>query len=206
MSSVTCVSGCSLPTARRRPGNVKSVGSNTWDRGWIIDLDDNSRYSVELKPIGADRLRVVGYMGSKLFSETMTWKRASADLKRCDGKETQEAKAAPEPAVAAVPAHTAPVPPQTQPLPPEVVRLAVPEAKSATGMTPAAPLPTVAVPEVTGPPTATPETEAKPRRKVASTSTDESEPAASKGKRKTGSRTCKLDLPYITLNYPCDAF
>jgi hypothetical protein len=26
MSSVTCVSGCSLPSARRRPGRVKSVG------------------------------------------------------------------------------------------------------------------------------------------------------------------------------------
>jgi hypothetical protein len=27
MSSVTCVSGCNLPSARRRPGSVKSVGS-----------------------------------------------------------------------------------------------------------------------------------------------------------------------------------
>jgi hypothetical protein len=39
---------------------------------------------VELKLIGADRLRVMGYMGSKLFSETYTWKRAAADLARCD--------------------------------------------------------------------------------------------------------------------------
>ena len=192
-------------------GNVKPVGSNTWDRGWIVDPDDNSRYSVELKPTGPDRLRVVGYMGSKLFSETMNWRRAPADLKRCDGKEAQEAKAAPEAVVAAVPAPSVPVAPQTQPLPPEVVRPAGPEAKSATVPTPAGPPPAVSAPQVASPaagqaPTATPETEAKPRRKVASTSTEEVEPSAPKGKRRSSSRSCKLDLPYITLNYPCDAF
>jgi uncharacterized protein (DUF2147 family) len=66
-------------------GNVKSVGRDTWDGGWIYDPEKNARYSVELKAVGADRLRVTGYMGSKLFSETMIWKRAPADLARCDG-------------------------------------------------------------------------------------------------------------------------
>lgn len=183
-------------------GNVKPVGSNTWDRGWIIDPDDNSRYSVELKPIGADRLRVVGYMGSKLFSETMNWRRAPADLKRCDANETQEAKAAPEPAIAAVPAPTVLAPPA-----PEVVRPVGPETKAATVLTPTAP-PATAAPQHTSPPeeqppAAIPE-QSKPNRKVASTSTEESE--APKAKRRSSSRNCKLDLPYITLNYPCDAF
>jgi hypothetical protein len=27
---------------------------------------------------------VMGYMGNKFLSETMTWRRAPADLKRCD--------------------------------------------------------------------------------------------------------------------------
>jgi uncharacterized protein (DUF2147 family) len=65
-------------------GNAKRTSSGTWDGGWIYDPEKNARYSVELKPIGSDKLRVVGYMGSKLFSETFTWKRPTADLKRCD--------------------------------------------------------------------------------------------------------------------------
>jgi uncharacterized protein (DUF2147 family) len=65
-------------------GSVRKTAPDTWDNGWIYDPDKNARYSVELKTIGTDKLRVMGYMGSKLFSETFTWKRAGADLKRCD--------------------------------------------------------------------------------------------------------------------------
>ena len=65
-------------------GNAKRTSSGTWDGGWIYDPEKNARYSVELKPIGSDKLRVVGYMGSKLFSETFTWKRPTVDLKRCE--------------------------------------------------------------------------------------------------------------------------
>jgi uncharacterized protein (DUF2147 family) len=65
-------------------GSAKKTASDTWDNGWIYDPDKNARYSVELKTIGADKLRVMGYMGSKMFSETFTWKRAGADLRRCD--------------------------------------------------------------------------------------------------------------------------
>jgi uncharacterized protein (DUF2147 family) len=65
-------------------GNAKPVGKDTWDGGWIYDPDQNAKYSVELRTIGPDKLRVMGYMGSKLFSETFIWKRPTADLKRCD--------------------------------------------------------------------------------------------------------------------------
>jgi hypothetical protein len=65
-------------------GNAKRTTAGTWDGGWIYDPDKKARYSVELKPVGSDKLRVVGYMGSKLFSQTFTWKRPTADLKRCD--------------------------------------------------------------------------------------------------------------------------
>jgi uncharacterized protein (DUF2147 family) len=68
-------------------GNAKPVGKDTWDGGWIYDPEKGEKYSVELKLIGSDKLRVVGYMGSKLFSETMIWKRPTADLKRCDDPE-----------------------------------------------------------------------------------------------------------------------
>jgi uncharacterized protein (DUF2147 family) len=68
-------------------GNAKPVGGDRWDGGWILDPEKNAKYSVELKPVGSDKLRVLGYMGSKLFSETMIWKRAAPDLKRCDDAE-----------------------------------------------------------------------------------------------------------------------
>jgi uncharacterized protein (DUF2147 family) len=75
-------------------GNAKPVGKDIWDGGWIYDPDKNEKYSVELRTIGADKLRVMGYMGSKLFSETFVWKRPTADLKRCDAQAT----ASPSPA------------------------------------------------------------------------------------------------------------
>lgn len=65
-------------------GNVKAVGAGKWDKGWIYDPEDDARYSVEITPFGGDRLKVMGYMGSKMLSETMTWRRAPADLKRCN--------------------------------------------------------------------------------------------------------------------------
>jgi uncharacterized protein (DUF2147 family) len=64
-------------------GNVKPVSSGRWDNGWIFDVDENKRYDVEITALG-DRLKVVGYMGSKFLSETMMWRRAPADLKRCN--------------------------------------------------------------------------------------------------------------------------
>jgi uncharacterized protein (DUF2147 family) len=69
-------------------GSAKKTASDTWDNGWIFDPDKDARYSVELKTIGTDKLRVMGYMGSKMFSETYTWKRASAELKWCDAPAT----------------------------------------------------------------------------------------------------------------------
>ena len=66
-------------------GDVKPVANNVWDRGWIIDpeKDLKTKYSVELTLVNPKSLKVVGYMGTKFFSETMMWKRAPDDLKRC---------------------------------------------------------------------------------------------------------------------------
>jgi uncharacterized protein (DUF2147 family) len=94
-------------------GNAKPVGKDTWDGGWIYDPDKNAKYSVELKPIGADKLRVLGYAGSKFFSETMIWKRAATNLQRCDAGPTVTAAPPPsdkkaEPAKAAPPANPKP--------------------------------------------------------------------------------------------------
>jgi uncharacterized protein (DUF2147 family) len=65
-------------------GNAKPVASGRWDNGWIYDPDAGSRYSVEITPLGGGRLKVMGYSGSKFLSETMIWRRAPANLKRCN--------------------------------------------------------------------------------------------------------------------------
>jgi uncharacterized protein (DUF2147 family) len=65
-------------------GSAKRTSAGTWDGGWIYDPERGARYSVELKLLGPDKLRVMGYMGSKMFSETYTWRRATVDLARCD--------------------------------------------------------------------------------------------------------------------------
>jgi len=65
-------------------GNAKPTSAGTWDGGWVYDPDRGARYSVELKLMGSDKLRVLGYMGSKAFNETYIWKRPSTDLVRCD--------------------------------------------------------------------------------------------------------------------------
>jgi uncharacterized protein (DUF2147 family) len=80
-------------------GNVKSVGKNKWDNGWIYNPDDGSKYDVELTPVSADKLKVVGYAGTKWLSETYTWKRAPADLKKCNGSGDTAAAATAAPAV-----------------------------------------------------------------------------------------------------------
>jgi uncharacterized protein (DUF2147 family) len=66
-------------------GDVKPIGGNKWDGGWIVDpdKDPDKKYDVEITPLSDQKLKVVGYAGTKLFSETMTWTRAPADLEKC---------------------------------------------------------------------------------------------------------------------------
>lgn len=73
-------------------GDVGKVGGS-WDGGWIYSPEKDEKYDVELTPSGSNKLTVLGYAGTKLFSKEMTWTRAPAGLKRCDAM--QEAKAAP---------------------------------------------------------------------------------------------------------------
>ena len=94
------IKGC----GRQIIGAARPVGSKGMHQGWIYSPEKKQRYDVEFVPSGADRLRVTGYAGIKLFSRTMYWTRASGDLVRCDS--TQTTKAAPKPSeqVAAAPA------------------------------------------------------------------------------------------------------
>ncbi len=88
-------------------GNVESVGTNEWDHGWIYDPDRDSKYDVALSTVGTDKLKVVGYAGTKWLSETYTWKRASADLQKCGTSGDSAKVTAPTPAAADKPAETA---------------------------------------------------------------------------------------------------
>ena len=87
-------------TKRTRPicglaviGNVKRT-SEGWDEGWIYNPEEGAQFDVALQASG-DRLTVTGYKGIKLFSKTLIWTRAPADLQRCDGAAPQQTKAKP---------------------------------------------------------------------------------------------------------------
>jgi uncharacterized protein (DUF2147 family) len=79
-------------------GNVRPVSGNKWDGGWIIDpdKDPNKKYDVEITPLSDQKLKVMGYAGMKFLSQTMSWTRAPADLKKC-GEEVAKPGAEPPP-------------------------------------------------------------------------------------------------------------
>jgi uncharacterized protein (DUF2147 family) len=64
-------------------GNVRPVTRNRWDYGWIYDPDADAKYDVEITVLRNGKLKILGYAGTKWFSETMFWTRAPADLKLC---------------------------------------------------------------------------------------------------------------------------
>jgi uncharacterized protein (DUF2147 family) len=104
-------------------GNVRPVGGNKWDEGWIIDpdKDPNKKYDVEITPQGDQKLKVMGYAGMKFLSETMIWTRAPADLKKCtaDLARAGDPAPAPEPNKDVPGANPAPAPPPAPEASPE---------------------------------------------------------------------------------------
>jgi uncharacterized protein (DUF2147 family) len=87
----TDTKGC----GRQIIGSAAKVGAGVWDNGWIYSPEKKQKYDVELKPLANGKLQVTGYAGTKLFSKTMIWTRAPADLARC-GKPETIAKADPK--------------------------------------------------------------------------------------------------------------
>ena len=63
---------------------VAPQADGNWGGGTIFDPEAKAKYNVELAPVDAGTLRVIGYVGSKKFSRTMTWTKAPAELQRCD--------------------------------------------------------------------------------------------------------------------------
>ena len=64
-------------------GDVANIGDGVWDGGWILDPEFGQKFDVEITPLGGDEIQVVGYMGTKVLSETFVWKKAPSDLPRC---------------------------------------------------------------------------------------------------------------------------
>lgn len=142
------------------------------DGGWIYSPEEKAKYDVELTADGSDKLTVLGYVGTKLFSQEMTWTRAPSDLQRCD---VREAKAAPQPDA----------PPQTP----------VPAERSAS----AEPLPNGSraadkrMPQAAG--TQTAQADIAPAAKPA---------AARAPKAKPRRKMCRVDAPFVRVEFPCD--
>jgi uncharacterized protein (DUF2147 family) len=65
-------------------GDAKPMRNGSWDEGWIYDPKEGKSYDVEIRLRSPERLAVTGYLGVKFLSETFIWKRAPADLPRCD--------------------------------------------------------------------------------------------------------------------------
>lgn len=84
VKDTTDTKGC----GRQIIGNAAKVDGSTWDNGWIYSPEKKKKYDVELKPLSNGTLQVTGYAGTKLFSKTMIWKRAPANLVRCGAQET----------------------------------------------------------------------------------------------------------------------
>lgn len=78
---------CGLPVL----GSLQRV-SDGWDNGWVYDPEQGAQFDAAIIA-GRDRLVLTGYKGVKFFSKQFTWRRAPADLQRCD--QPSQAKATP---------------------------------------------------------------------------------------------------------------
>jgi uncharacterized protein (DUF2147 family) len=189
-------------------GDVKSVGGGKWDNGWIWDPDSSSKYDVELTPMG-DQMRVMGYAGTKWLSETYTWKRAPADLKKCSKPGQATDTAAPKPA-----ADATPVPPKEEKV--ASIDPATPAPAPATAPKKVAEV----TPEADDAPVAK-STEAAPKTKQAKKkdgpnaatlvarmveAMDDEDDGASKPEKPRAKKNCKMEVPYLDMvvSYACD--
>jgi uncharacterized protein (DUF2147 family) len=79
---------CGLPVL----GSLQRV-SGGWDNGWVYDPEQGAQFDAAIELVSRDRRTLTGYKGVKFFSKSFTWRRAPADLQRCD--QPREARATP---------------------------------------------------------------------------------------------------------------
>ena len=106
---------CGLPVL----GSLQRV-SGGWDNGWVYDPEQGSQFDAAIQLASRDRLVLTGYKGVKFFSKSFTWRRAPADLPRCD--QPREARATPSEARTAAAKTAAAQAPLKAPRPVPAVR------------------------------------------------------------------------------------
>jgi uncharacterized protein (DUF2147 family) len=79
---------CGLPVL----GALQRV-SGGWDNGWVYDPEQGASFDAAIQLSSRDRLVLTGYKGVKFFSKSFNWRRAPADLQRCD--QPREARVTP---------------------------------------------------------------------------------------------------------------
>ena len=94
---------CGLPVL----GSLQRVSSGN-DNGWVYDPEQGAQFDAAIVA-GKTQLILTGYKGVKFFSKTFNWRRAPADLPRCDHAE-REARATPAATQVAAPALKVPRP------------------------------------------------------------------------------------------------
>lgn len=206
-------------------GDARASGGGAHE-GWIYSPEDKKRFNVEITPLRDGRLRVVGYKGIKLFSRTMMWTRADANLTRCGTEsaatpakpnpDAKTAAAAPEPKAATPapeanteskqqnPATTAAVtkPERDSPKAPEPARdkpSAPPQAASDTGEA------TTGNSDETADETAGAESTpgSADGGKIDLGKIDLDELGLDKFLKRTAGGNCKLDLPWVKVEFGC---
>lgn len=224
VKSTSDAKGC----GRQIIGDAAATGGGRVHTGWIYSPEKRKRYNVELSPADGGRLKVLGYAGTRLFSKTMYWTLAPADLQRCDGTTAAAAPAAP-----ASPSTPAVSPPARDPA------AHVSQEPLPAGSAPAGPVATAPIRRqqaasqpaqpVLPPRTAMPsDLEAQPGKvEMARPQPDQPAPepeAASDGSeaaisrpprrlaeildhvlsRSSGGGDCRLDLPWVKVEFPCE--
>lgn len=184
-------------------GDVAASGGSSWDGGWIYSPERRRNFNVELRRLNNGNLRVMGYAGTRLFSRTMIWTPAPADLPRCTSQDAAAKRDTPASPIAAPAANTT-----TAAASPSVA----PPPDKAEGVRQAAPLPSTP-PAVTQDPVAK-GTAAEPASSdEASAESDVDKPAGGlkiggvdieNVLTKTAAGKCKLDLPWVKINFDCD--
>lgn len=64
-------------------GGLKAGTNGVWQGGWIYDPEEGKSFDVELSLQDTNTLKVFGFAGVRLLSETMLWKRQPGDAQRC---------------------------------------------------------------------------------------------------------------------------
>jgi uncharacterized protein (DUF2147 family) len=75
---------------KRRPvcglqiiGGLKPGANGLWQDGWIYDPEEGKSFNVELSLADTNTLKVFGFAGIRMLSETFHWKRLPAESARC---------------------------------------------------------------------------------------------------------------------------